>query len=124
MWVRSLSREAPLEEGMGIHSSILDWRIPWTEESGIILRSVCTELVNERTDEDEAEKDESGTKVSLDEYLNELQAIIAQKYGATTNRKSSGKVKRRHHVSVHFPESLSLASILAGQCEHHQERLN
>ena len=34
MWVRSLSREAPLEEGMGIHSSILDWRIPWTEESG------------------------------------------------------------------------------------------
>ena len=31
--------------------------------------------------EDEAEKDESGTKVSLDEYLDELQAIIAQKYG-------------------------------------------
>lgn len=30
---------------------------------------------------DEAEKDESGTKVSLDEYLNELQAIIAHKYG-------------------------------------------
>lgn len=29
---------------------------------------------------DEAEKDESGTKVSLDEYLNELQAVIAQKY--------------------------------------------
>lgn len=33
--------------------------------------------------EDEAEKDESGTKVSLDEYLNELQAIITQKYGNT-----------------------------------------
>lgn len=30
---------------------------------------------------DEADKDESGTKVSLDEYLNELQAIIAKKYG-------------------------------------------
>ena len=30
---------------------------------------------------DEAEKDESGTRVSLDEYLNELQAIIAKKYG-------------------------------------------
>ena len=30
---------------------------------------------------DEAEKDESGTKVSLDEYLNELQTIIAKKYG-------------------------------------------
>ena len=34
------------------------------------------------TSEDEAEKDESGTKVSLDEYLNDLQAIIAQKYGS------------------------------------------
>lgn len=30
---------------------------------------------------DEAEKDESGTKVSLDEYLNELQTIIAKKHG-------------------------------------------
>ena len=33
------------------------------------------------TTEDEAQKDESGIKVSLDEYLNELQSIIAQKYG-------------------------------------------
>lgn len=33
------------------------------------------------TTDDEAEKDESGTKVSLDEYLNELQGLILQKYG-------------------------------------------
>ena len=32
--VQSLGREAPLEEGMATHSSILAWRIPWTEESG------------------------------------------------------------------------------------------
>ena len=32
--VQSLSREDPLEEGMAIHSSILAWRIPWTEEPG------------------------------------------------------------------------------------------
>ena len=31
-WVRSLDWEDPLEEGMAIHSSILVWRIPWTEE--------------------------------------------------------------------------------------------
>ena len=31
-WVRSLGQEAPLEEGMATHSSILAWRIPWTEE--------------------------------------------------------------------------------------------
>ena len=33
-WVRSLSQEDPLEEGMATHSSILAWRIPWTEEPG------------------------------------------------------------------------------------------
>ena len=31
-WVRSLGQEDPLEKGMAIHSSILAWRIPWTEE--------------------------------------------------------------------------------------------
>ena len=34
MWVPSLGREDPLEEGMATHSSILAWRIPWTEEPG------------------------------------------------------------------------------------------
>ena len=32
--VPSLGGEDPLEEGMATHSSILAWRIPWTEESG------------------------------------------------------------------------------------------
>ena len=31
--VQSLGQEDPLEEGMATHSSILAWRIPWTEES-------------------------------------------------------------------------------------------
>ena len=33
-WVWSLSWEGPLEDGMANHSSILAWRIPWTEEPG------------------------------------------------------------------------------------------
>ena len=33
-WVRSLGLEDPLEKGMATHSSILAWRIPWTEEPG------------------------------------------------------------------------------------------
>ena len=33
-WVRSLGREDPLEKEMATHSSILAWRIPWTEEPG------------------------------------------------------------------------------------------
>ena len=32
--VRFLAREDPLEEGMATHSSILVWKIPWTEEPG------------------------------------------------------------------------------------------
>ena len=33
-WVRSLGWEDPVEEGMATHSSILTWRIPWTEGLG------------------------------------------------------------------------------------------
>ena len=32
--VRFLGQEDPLEKAMATHSSILAWRIPWTEESG------------------------------------------------------------------------------------------
>ena len=32
--VQSLSQEDPLEKGMATRSSILAWRIPWTEEPG------------------------------------------------------------------------------------------
>ena len=34
IWVQTLGWEDPLEEGMATHSSILAWRIPWTEGSG------------------------------------------------------------------------------------------
>ena len=34
MRVQSLGREDALEQGMATHSSILAWRIPWTEEAG------------------------------------------------------------------------------------------
>ena len=33
-WVRFLGREDPLEKSMATHSSILAWRIPWTEDPG------------------------------------------------------------------------------------------
>ena len=35
--VRSLGREDPLEKEMATHSSILAWKIPWTEETGWLL---------------------------------------------------------------------------------------
>ena len=44
MQVQSLGWEDLLEEGMAIHSSIVAWRIPWTEEPGrlwsIVLQRV------------------------------------------------------------------------------------
>ena len=33
-WVRFLGWEDPLEKEMAIHSSILAWKIPWTEQAG------------------------------------------------------------------------------------------
>ena len=33
-WVQSLGWEDPLEQDMATHSSILAWRMPWTEEAG------------------------------------------------------------------------------------------
>ena len=38
MWVQSLGQEDPLEEEMATHSSILAWKIPWTEEPGRLQR--------------------------------------------------------------------------------------
>ena len=54
MWVRSLGREDPLEEGTATHSSILACGIPWTEEPGGLQsmgprESELTEVTEQRT---------------------------------------------------------------------------
>ena len=41
--IQSLGQESPLKKGMGTHSNILTWRIPWTEEPGGLQRG-CKEL--------------------------------------------------------------------------------
>ena len=45
IWVQSLGGEYSLEKGMATHSSILAWRIPWTEEPGG-LQSMGSQRVN------------------------------------------------------------------------------
>ena len=42
-WVRSLGQEDPLEKEIATHSSILAWRIPWTEELGGLQSTGCKE---------------------------------------------------------------------------------
>ena len=44
MHFQSLGHEDPLEEGMSTHSSIIVWKIPWTEERGG-LRSIGLQRV-------------------------------------------------------------------------------
>ena len=44
MWVRSPGQEDDLDEGMATHSSILTWRISWTEEPGMLQSQGRTEL--------------------------------------------------------------------------------
>ena len=49
MWethVRPLGREDALEKGMATHSSILAWKIPWTEEPGG-LESMASQIVGQ-----------------------------------------------------------------------------
>ena len=43
-WVHSLDQEDPLEKGIATHSSILAWRLAWTEEPGR-LQSVGSQRV-------------------------------------------------------------------------------
>ena len=43
-WVLSLGQKDPLEKGMATYSSILAWRIPWTEEHGM-LQSIGSQTV-------------------------------------------------------------------------------
>ena len=40
-WVQSLGWEDPLEKGKATHSSILAWRIPWTEQPGGTVHGVA-----------------------------------------------------------------------------------
>ena len=59
--VRSLGREDPLEKEMAAHSSVLAWRVPWTEEPGGLqsigsqrVRQVKQDLSNYKSDKTEA----------------------------------------------------------------------
>ena len=47
-WVRSLGQEDPLEKEMATHSSILAWRIAWTEETGWLQNMGLQELNTDR----------------------------------------------------------------------------
>ena len=49
-WVQSLGQEDSLEEGMETHSSILAWRIPWSEETGGLQSTRLEKVGHDQTD--------------------------------------------------------------------------
>ena len=51
MWVRFLGQEDPLEKAMTIHSSILAWKIPWTEEHGGLQSTGSQRVRHDRRDQ-------------------------------------------------------------------------
>ena len=48
-WIQFQGQEEPLEKGMATHSSILAWRIPWTEEPSM-LQSMGSQSVRHDSD--------------------------------------------------------------------------
>ena len=82
MWVRSLGWEDPLEKGMTTHSSILAWRIPWTEEPGG-LQSVGSQRVRHgrsklaRTQVNLFPGDDFGSAMVLPRQLSWLGSLIS-----------------------------------------------
>ena len=40
-WIQSLGWEDPLKEEMATHSSVLGWKVPWTEEPGGLHSMRC-----------------------------------------------------------------------------------
>ena len=64
MWVRSLNKEDTLEEEMAAHSSVLAWKIPWTEEPGRLQS-----MGSQRVRQDWATKHSTETRVTLEKCL-------------------------------------------------------
>ena len=63
-WVGSLGGEDPLEKGMATHSSILAWKLQWTEESGGLQSKGCKE--SDTTEQLTLTQQHRGMKVSLE----------------------------------------------------------
>ena len=69
MWVQSLGREDPLEEEMATHSSVLAWRIPWTEEPGGLRSRGSQRVGHNRATNSFASLPPLGSKASLSHWV-------------------------------------------------------
>ena len=74
-WVGSLGWEDPLEEGMATHSSILAWRVPWTEEPGGLQS-----IVSQRVRHDCMTKDSTAHTLPYSVHLHNFLPRITNSY--------------------------------------------
>ena len=63
-WVQSLGWEDPLEQGRATHSSILAWRIPWTEEPDRLQSMGLQSMGSQRVRHDYATNTFTGIRIS------------------------------------------------------------
>ena len=93
--VQSLSQEDPLEEGMTTHSSILAWRIPWTEEPGRLQSMRSQELdMTERLSTHSTHKPYRPKEVNRS-----LQNVIPKKFQEQDQYQKQNKLKSSQNKS-------------------------
>ena len=90
MWVRSLGWEDPPEKGMAIHSSILAWKIPQTEEPGRLQS-----MESSRVRHDLVTKPPHGTNPGGTTQM------LVKKSFVTTNSDGAGRRGARRELAPH-----------------------
>ena len=68
-WVQSLGQEDPLEKEMATHSSILAWKIPWTEEPGGLEFMGSKKVRHDLVTKQELYSTENSTRYYLMTYM-------------------------------------------------------
>ena len=91
MQVWSLGQEDPLEKGMATHSSILAWRIPWTEEPGGLQSMGSQRVVHDWSDLVPASSDRFSSSFPICIPFILFYSLITMATTSTTMLNKSGK---------------------------------
>ena len=93
-WVRSLGWEVPLEKEMATHSSILAWKIPWTEEPGRLQSMGSQRVGHDWATELNWRWEHAGVRWQWDSIL-----LLGFTYPTTTS--TTAQEGSRHHGPQH-----------------------
>ena len=100
-WIRPLGGEDPPENKMAIHSSVLAWEIPWTEEpnglQSVGLQRVRCDFATEHTHQTPCQTQRSDQYVTpphLQDWMSRWEGNQSKKYGGCTPLNSAGGTHR------------------------------